>query len=70
MRTNNTKLKEILSNKLIHSNFLDKESVEESLIDSYNLGVEDVIKWLSNMTHLCDNIPYIIEEWKNQNKNG
>ena len=37
------------------------------MVKSYELGTEDVLKWLSNMDYLSDNITYIIEEWKNSN---
>jgi len=35
---------------------------------SYDLGIEEFLEWLSKQDHLSDNINYIIEEWKNQNK--
>ncbi len=35
---------------------------------SYDLGVEEFLEWLSKQEYLSDNINYIIEEWKNQNK--
>jgi hypothetical protein len=35
---------------------------------SYDLGTKEFIEWLSKQDHLSDNINYIIEEWKNQNK--
>jgi hypothetical protein len=62
------KLNEIYDNTIPHSAFLDKNSVEKCMEDSYNLGVRDVLEWLSKMQHLSDNIEYIIEEWKSQNK--
>jgi hypothetical protein len=37
------------------------------MTDSYNLGVNDVLNWLSKMDYLSDNIEYIIEEWYNLN---
>jgi hypothetical protein len=34
---------------------------------SYEMGRQDVLQWLSKMDYLSDNINYILEEWKNQN---
>jgi hypothetical protein len=34
--------------------------------ESYNLGTNDFIEWLSKMDYLTDNLKYIIEEYKNQ----
>lgn len=60
------KLEEIYDKKIVHSSFLDKRTVEELMIDSYNLGVSDVLEWLETNNHLSDNLGYIIEEYKNQ----
>ena len=60
-------LKKIYESNIIHSTFFDKNAVEKCMEDSYKLGVNDVLNWLSKMEHLSDNIDYIIEEWKNQN---
>ena len=35
--------------------------------DSYNLGIKDILDWLSKKDYLSDNINHIIEEWNNQN---
>jgi hypothetical protein len=61
-------LNKIYEDTIPHSTFLDKNSVEKCMENSYNLGVRDVLKWLSKMEHLSDNIDYIIDEWNNQNK--
>lgn len=61
------KFKKIYDKKIVHSSFLDKETVEELMIDSYNLGVYDVLDWLKKNDHLSNNIDYLIEEYKNQN---
>lgn len=61
-----TELKEIIEKNIIHNSFLDKQSVENCIEESYNLGVNDVLSWLSKMDYLSDNIKYIIEEWNNQ----
>lgn len=63
-----TELEKIIENNIVHNNFLDRQSVEKCVNESYNLGVNDVLDWLSKMDYLSDNIKYIIEEWNNQNK--
>jgi hypothetical protein len=61
-------LEKIIENNIINNVFLDKESIQKCVEDSYNLGVNDVLDWLSKMDYLSDNLKYIIEEWNNQNK--
>jgi hypothetical protein len=61
-------LEKIIENNIVNNLFLDKESLQKCVEESYNLGVNDVISWLSNMDYLSANIKYIIEEWNNQNK--
>jgi hypothetical protein len=61
-------LEKIIENNIVNNVFLDKESIQKCVEESYNLGVNDVISWLSNMDYLSTNIKYIIEEWYNQNK--
>jgi len=61
-------LEKILSKYVVHTGFFDRDSVEKCMEKSYDLGIEEFLEWLSNQNHLSDNINYIIEEWKNQNK--
>jgi hypothetical protein len=61
-------LKDIIEKNIVHNSFLDKQSVENCVEESYNLGVNDVLDWLSKMDYLSDNVKYIIEEWHNLNK--
>jgi len=61
-------LEKIIENNIVNNVFLDKESIQKCVEDSYNLGVNDVLDWLSKMDYLSDNLNYIIEEWNNQNK--
>lgn len=61
-------LEKIIENNIIHNTLLDRKSVEKCVVESYNLGVNDVLDWLSKMDHLSDNVKYIIEEWNNQNR--
>jgi hypothetical protein len=63
-----SELEKIIENNIVNNVFLDKESIQKCVEESYNLGVNDVISWLSNMDYLSANIKYIIEEWNNQNK--
>jgi hypothetical protein len=62
-------LVEIVEKNIVHNIFLDRPSLERSVEESYNLGVKDVLDWLSKQDYLSDNIEYIIEEWDNQNIN-
>ena len=62
------KLTEIYDKNIVHTSFLDKRTVMKCMEESYNEGITDFIKWMSKMSHLSDNIDYIIEEYKNQNK--
>lgn len=62
------KLNEIYDNNIVHTSFLDKTTVMKCMEESYNEGITDFINWMSKMNHLSDNIDYIIEEYKNQNK--
>ena len=61
-------LEKILSKYVVHTGFFDRDSVEKCMEKSYDLGVEEFLEWLSKQEHFSDNINYIIEEWKNQNK--
>jgi len=61
-------LEKIIEKNIVHNSFLDKQSVEKCVEESYNLGVNDVLGWLSKMDYLSDNVKYIIEEWNNQHK--
>jgi hypothetical protein len=61
------KLEEIYENTIPHSSFLSKKAVVNCMEQSYEMGRQDVLQWLSKMDYLSDNINYILEEWKNQN---
>jgi hypothetical protein len=64
---NNSDINRIIKERNVHSTFLNEEGLVIALKESYNLGVEDVLSWLSKMEHLCPNVHYLIEEWNNQN---
>lgn len=63
-----SELEKIIEKNIVHNSFLDKQSVEKCVEESYNLGVNDVLSWLSKMDYLSDNVKYIIEGWNNQHK--
>lgn len=62
------RLIQIYEKNIKHSIISDPKSIEKCINESYHLGVQDVLDWLSKMDHLSDNIPYIIQEWNNQKK--
>ena len=62
-----SELEKIIEKNIVNNIFLDKESVVDAITDSYTLGVNDVLNWLSKMDYISDNIEYIIEEWYNLN---
>jgi hypothetical protein len=64
---NNSEINRIIKERNTHSTFLNEEGLVNALEESYNLGVVDVLSWLSKMEHLCPNVQYLIEEWNNQN---
>lgn len=63
-----SELKKIYEKYIVHNSFLDQNSVENCMNDSFNLGIKKVLDWLSKQDYLSDNINYILEEWDNQNK--
>ena len=62
------KLQDIYDKNINNNFMLDKDGVIKSIEESYELGSKDVLKWLSKMDYLSDNITYIIEEWNNTQK--
>ena len=60
------KLEKIYDKNINTSFVLDKEGVFKSMEESYKLGTEEVLDWLSKMDYLSDNITYIIDEWNNR----
>lgn len=59
------RLREIYEKNVSDEFVLDKSGVFKSMEQSYELGTQDVLTWLSKMDHLSDNIQYTIEEWNN-----
>ena len=62
------RLKEIYDKEIIHNSFLDRRTVEKCMNDSYNLGVEDILGWLSAQDLLTDKREIIFQEWKDRKK--
>lgn len=62
------RLKEIYDKEIIHNSFLDRRTVEKCMNDSYNLGVEDILGWLSAQDYLSDKREIILQEWKDRKK--
>ena len=62
------KLQEIYEKKINNNFVLDKDGVIKSMEESYELGSNEVLDWLSKMEYLSNNINYIIEEWNNIKK--
>jgi hypothetical protein len=60
------RLTEIYEDTIPHSAFSSRESIENCMVQSYNLGLTDVLNWLKENNHLSDNTNYLIEEFKNQ----
>jgi hypothetical protein len=60
-------LRDIIEENVVHSLVLNHPSIEKCAEKSYNLGVTDVLDWLSKKDYLTDKLEYIIEEWSNQN---
>ena len=48
------KLETIYESNIVHNSFLDKESIIKSMVDSYDLGKQDLIDWLSEKDYLSD----------------
>lgn len=60
----------ILVEHNLSSIFLDQTGCIEAMEICYEMGRKEgqsqILKWLTEMNHLSDNIEYILEEWKNQ----
>lgn len=62
------RLIEIYEKNVKNEFVLDKNGVFKSMEQSYELGTQDVLTWLSKMDYLSDNIQYIIGEWNDVKK--
>lgn len=59
------KLETIYETNIVHNSFLDKESIIQSMVDSYDLGKSDIIDWLSEKDYLSDDKKTLLEEYNN-----
>lgn len=63
------KLETIYETNIIHNSFLDKESIIKSMVDSYNLGKQELIDWLSEKDYLSDDKKTLLDEYNNHFNN-
>ncbi len=59
------KLETIYESNIVHNSFLDKESIIKSMVDSYDLGKQDLIDWLSEKDYLTDDKEILLKEHNN-----
>lgn len=64
------KLNNIYESNIVHNSFLDKESIIQSMVDSYDLGKSDLIDWLSKKDYLSDDKQTLLEEYNNHLTNN
>jgi hypothetical protein len=62
-------LETIYNTNIVHNSFLDKESIIQSMVDSYNLGKQELIDWLSKKDYLTDDKQTLLEEYNNHLNN-
>jgi hypothetical protein len=58
-------IEDIYESNIIHNSFLDKESIIQSMVESYNLGKEEVINWLCEKDYLSDDKKTLLKEYNN-----
>lgn len=63
-------LETIYNTNIVHNSFLDKESIIQSMVDSYNLGKQELIDWLSKKDYLTDDKQTLLEEYNNHLTNN
>jgi phage antirepressor YoqD-like protein len=63
------KLDAIYETNIVHNSFLDKESIIKSMVDSYNLGKQELIDWLSEKDYLSDDKQTLLKEYNNHFNN-
>lgn len=59
------KLETIYETNIVHNSFLDKDSIIQSMVESYNLGKQELINWLSEKDYLTDDKQTLLEEYNN-----
>lgn len=58
-------IKDIYDRNIIHSSFLDERTVKKCMQESYDLGTEELLEWLSKSDLITDKKDVIQEEWEN-----
>jgi hypothetical protein len=59
------KLETIYETNIVHNSFLDKDSIIQAMVESYNLGKQELINWLSEKDYLSDDKKTLLKEYNN-----
>jgi hypothetical protein len=59
------KLETIYETNIVHNSFLDKDSIIQAMMESYNLGKQELINWLSEKDYLSDDKQTLLKEYNN-----
>jgi hypothetical protein len=59
------KLETIYETNIVHNSFLDKDSIIQAMVESYNLGKQELINWLSEKDYLSDDKQTLLKEYNN-----
>jgi len=59
------KLETIYETNIVHNSFLDKDSIIQAMVESYNLGKQELINWLSEKDYLSDDKKSLLKEYNN-----
>jgi len=59
------KLETIYDTNIVHNSFLDKDSIIQAMVESYNLGKQELINWLSEKDYLSDDKQTLLKEYNN-----
>ena len=59
------KLDTIYETNIVHNSFLDKDSIIQAMVESYNLGKQELINWLSEKDYLSDDKKTLLKEYNN-----
>ena len=57
------KLETIYETNIVHNSFLDKDSIIQAMVESYNLGKQVLINWLSEKDYLSDDKKTLLKEY-------
>jgi hypothetical protein len=58
-------LETIYETNIVHNSFLDKDSIIQAMVESYNLGKQELINWLSEKDYLSDDKKTLLKEYNN-----